>query len=552
MARTSYRIMVGGLIVSVCAVAWAQAPPGAAPVVVQGRTLFTVQTSLGPFTAQDRAAATSDRLTRVSRDLTASIDAIVAVNGGTSTDIALGDRILLTVTDADAQAAGKSRNDLVADYIRSIRSAVTEIRAEFSSRSLLEGAFYTILLTAVLIALLAVLKKVRSAAVTRLQSARIRPIRIQRVELTSAQQIQRILIQAVKAIRFLVIVVAFYIYVPLVLSFYPWTREYAPRLIEYIVSPLRSAGAAVLAYLPSLFVVIISAMGAYFLVRGSHFLFRELGRGTITWPGFYREWAEPTHKIVRFLILAVTVVVVFPYLPGSRSPAFQGISIFLGVLFSLGSTSAVANIIGGVILTYTRAFHIGDRVKIADTIGDVTEKTLLATRIRTIKNEFITVPNSLVLGSHIVNFSSPEGGAALILYTSVSIGYDAPWRTVHDLLIAAALRTHSILKEPAPFVLQTSLDDYYVTYEINAYTSNAPRMAFIYAELHQNIQDCFNESGVEIMSPHYASLRDGNSTTVPREHLPKGYSAPSFRFEQLRHERDPGEAGQGSSKATGR
>ena len=174
---------------------------------------------------------------------------------------------------------------------------------------------------------------------------------------------------------------------------------------------LRSAGEAVLDYLPSLFVVIISAVGAYLLVRVSHFLFRELGRGTITWPGFYREWADPTHKIVRFLILAVTVVVVFPYLPGSRSPAFQGISIFLGVLFSLGSTSAVANIIGGVILTYTRAFQIGDRVKIADTIGDVTEKTLLATRIRTIKNEFITVPNSLVLGSHIVNFSSPEGRA---------------------------------------------------------------------------------------------------------------------------------------------
>ena len=449
-------------------------------------------------------------------------------------------------------AAGKSRNDLVADDIKSIQSAVTDIRAEFSSRSLLEGAFYTLLLTAVLIALLAVLRSLRHAAVTRLQSARIRPIRIQRVELISAQQIQRILIQAVKGIRFLLIVVAFYIYVPLVLSFYPWTREYAPRLIEYIVAPLRSAGAAVLDYLPSLFVVIISAVGAYFLVRGSHFLFRELGRGTITWPGFYREWAEPTHKIVRFLILAVTVVVVFPYLPGSRSPAFQGISIFLGVLFSLGSTSAVANIIGGVILTYTRAFHIGDRVKIADTIGDVMEKTLLATRIRTIKNEFITVPNSLVLGSHIVNFSSPEGGAPLILHTSVSIGYDAPWRTVHDLLIAAALRTPSILKEPAPFVLQTSLDDYYVTYQINAYTSEASRMAVTYAELHQNIQDCFNESGVEIMSPHYASLRDGNSTTIPREHLPKGYSAPPFRFEQTRQERGPEEPGLGSSKGTGR
>lgn len=546
MARTSYGIAVRGLIIFLSAVAWAQAPPGTAPVVVQGRTLFTVQTSLGPFTAQDRAAATSERLTRIAKDLTASTEAITAVNGDTSTDIALGDRVLLTVTDADAIAAGKPRGELVADDIKSIQSAVTAIRAEFSTRSLLEGALYTLLLTAVLIALLTVLRSLRHAAVTRLQRARIRPIRIQRVELLSAQQIQQILIQAVKGIRLLLVVAVFYIYIPMVLSFYPWTREYAPRLIDYIVSPLRSAGAAVLAYLPSLFVVIISAAGAHLLIRGSHFLFRELGRGTIAWPGFYREWAEPTHKIIRFLILAVTVVVVFPYLPGSRSPAFQGISIFLGVLFSLGSTSAVANIIGGVILTYTRAFQIGDRVKIADTIGDVMEKTLLATRIRTIKNEYITVPNSLVLGSHIVNFSSPEGSAPLILHTSVTIGYDAPWRTVHDLLIAAALRTPSILKEPAPFVLQTSLDDYYVTYQINAYTAEASRMAVTYAELHQNIQDCFNDSGVEIMSPHYASLRDGNSTTVPREHLPKDYSAPSFRFEQTRHERGSTEPGLGS------
>jgi small-conductance mechanosensitive channel len=519
MARTSYGIAVGGLIVSLCAVAWAQTPSEPAPVVVDGRTLFSVQTSLGPFSAQDRATATSQRLTRLAQDLTASVDAMTAVNGGTSTDIVLGYRILLTVTDADATAAGKSRAELVADYTKSIQSAITAIRAEYSSRSLLEGAIYTVLLTAVLITLLAGLKRLRSAAVTRLEaSSFVRPIRLQRVELVSARQIKQILIHAVRVVRLFLVVAAVYIYVPLVLSFFPWTREYAPRLVAYVVAPIQSAGEAALNYLPSLFVVIVSGAGAYLLVRISHFLFRELGRGTIMWPGFYREWADPTHKIVRFLILVFTVVVVFPYLPGSSSAAFQGISIFLGVLFSLGSTSAVANIIGGVILTYTRAFQIGDRVKIADTIGDVMEKTLLATRIRTIKNEFITVPNSMVLGSHIINFSSAKGRAALILHTSVSIGYDAPWRTVHDLLIAAALRTPSILKEPAPFVLQTSLDDFYVTYEINAYTSEASRMAVTYAELHQSIQDCFNEAGVEIMSPHYRSLRDGNAAAMPDQY----------------------------------
>ena len=228
------------------------------------------------------------------------------------------------MTDADAKAAGINRNDLVTDDIKRIRSAVSDLRAEYSWRSLLRSALYTLLITSALIGLLILLRRLRSAAGTRLQDVRIPPVRIQRVELISAQQIKQFLMQATKGIRLLLMLAAFYVYLPLVLSLFPWTREYAPRLVEYIVAPLRSAGEAVLAYLPSLFVVIICSVGAYLLIRGSHFLFRELGNGTITWPGFYREWADPTYKIVRFLILAVTVVVVFPYLPGSSSPAFQG------------------------------------------------------------------------------------------------------------------------------------------------------------------------------------------------------------------------------------
>ncbi|MEO8130234.1 MAG: mechanosensitive ion channel family protein [Bryobacteraceae bacterium] len=526
------------VVCALCAAAWAQAPAASAPVIVEGRTLFTVQTNLGPFTAQDRAQAASERIARVSKDLTARLDAIAAVKGDTSTDIALADRVLLTVTEADAKAAGKSRDQLAESYVKIIQSSVAGIRSEYSTRSLLEGSLFAFLITLALIGLLMLLRRLRSVAVTRLETAQMPPIRIQQVELVSTNQSKQYLIQATKAGRLLLVVIALYVYIPLVLSFFPWTRKYSPVLVDYVVAPLRSARDAFLAYLPSLFVVILCAAGAYFLVRISHFLFRELGKGTITWPGFHLEWAQPTHKLLRFLILAFTLVVVFPYLPGSGSPAFQGVSIFLGILFSLGSTSAVANIIGGVILTYSRAFQLGDRIKIADTTGDVVEKTLLATRIRTIKNEFITIPNSMVLSSHIVNFSSPEGGSPLILHTSITIGYDAPWRQVQDLLTAAASRTALILKDPAPFVLQTSLDDFYVTYQINAYTADGSRMAVIYAELHQNIQDCFNESGVEIMSPHYGSLRDGNATTVPAQYLPSGYAAPRFRFDQNRDKRD--------------
>jgi len=529
MLRTRCGVVSAGLILALFALA--QAPAEPAPVVVGGRTIFTLQTNLGPFSAQDRATAAGQRIARVAEDLTASVDAITVVDDGSTTAISVGDRILVSVTEADAQIAGRTRAQLAADYVQSIRAAVTDLRTQYSSRSLLTGGFFTILITGALIALLMALRRLTAAGTRRIERLKIPSIRIQRVELLSEQRIMRILIHLFRFVRLVLVLAALYLYVPLVLSFFPWTREYAPILVEYIVGPLRSAGRAVLDYLPSLFVVIITSVGAYLLIRASYFLFRELGNGTISWPGFYPEWADPTHKIVRFLILALALVVVFPYLPGSSSPAFQGISIFIGILFSLGSSSAIANIIGGVILTYTRAFNIGDRVKIADTIGDVMEKTLLVTRIRTIKNEFITVPNSMVLGSHIINFSSATPSAPLILHTAVTIGYDAPWRKVHELLIAAAGRTSAILKEPAPFVLQTSLDDFFVTYEINAYTVQATRMAAIYAELHQNIQDCFNEGGVEIMSPHYASLREGNAATTPAEYLPKDYTAPAFQVE---------------------
>lgn len=220
--------------------------------------------------------------------------------------------------------------------------------------------------------------------------------------------------------------------------------------------------------------------------------------------------------------MAFAATVAFPYLPGSQTPAFQGISIFLGLLVSLGSSSAIANIVAGIILTYTRAFLVGDRVKITDTTGDVVEKTLFVTRIRTIKNVVITIPNAAVLGSHVINYSAAANDPAtppLILHTTITLGYDVPWRKVHDVLTKAALATGQILEEPAPFVLQTSLDDFYVSYELNAYTSSPGIMAKIYSELHQNIQDQCNEANIEILSPHYRAERDGNQTTIPVDYL---------------------------------
>ena len=258
----------------------------------------------------------------------------------------------------------------------------------------------------------------------------------------------------------------------------------------------------------------------------------EVERGRIRIPGFYTEWTQPTYKIVRFLIFAFTAVIIVPYLPGEESPAFKGVGVFLGVLVSLGSTSAVSNVVAGIILTYTRGFRVGDWVTIGDNTGEVTQQALLATHIKTPKNVEVTIPNSVVLSSHVQNFSMLAQTSGVILHTSVTIGYDAPWREIHDLLIDAALETKQVLREPAPFVLQNALDDSYVEYQINAYTRTPHEMLNIYSELHANIQDSFYEAGVEIMSPVFHALRDGNRTAIPDQYLPKDYRAKSFRVER--------------------
>jgi small-conductance mechanosensitive channel len=510
--------------------AGSQAP--VAPVMVDGHNLFSVPGVLS-FSAEARADAITKRIKDLTRDVMFKPESLSIADAEGTTDIVAGDLVVMSVTDSDARLAGKSRQDLAGDYTQRIRSALDALRHEYSLKSLILGGVYAVLSTAILIFTLRLLGFLFPKLYRKLHSWRgtlIPSLRIQKFELLPAERIANFVIAMARLLRFALVLVALYFYASLVLGFFPWTRGYARVLVGYVLSPLKLVGDAVVAYLPNLFFIAVIILISFYVTKFVRIIFTEVGKQTITFPGFYPDWAEPTYKIVRFLILTLTVIVIFPYLPGSRSPAFQGISIFLGVLFSLGSTSAVANIVAGVILTYMRAFKLGDRVKIADTMGDVTEKTLLVTRVRTVKNVEITIANAMVLSSHIINFSASAEREGLILHTSVTIGYDAPWRTVHQLLVNAALETGHILQDPKPFVLQTALDDFYVRYELNAFTNQPGRMAGIYSDLHENIQDKFNEAGVEITSPHFSSVRDGNRIAIPDDYLPKGYVPPPFRL----------------------
>jgi small-conductance mechanosensitive channel len=351
--------------------------------------------------------------------------------------------------------------------------------------------------------------------VTNWKGTKIRSVRISSSELLTADRLITTLLWFFHVARIFLTLMLLYFYIPLVFSFFPWTEAFTPTLLHYVIDPLKTVFFVIIDYVPKIFLIVIIILITRYILRFVKFIFSEIARGSIQINGFYKDWAEPSYKLVRILILAFALIIIFPYLPGSGSPAFQGISVFLGILFSLGSSSAVANMVSGIVLTYMMPFKVGDRVKISSTVGDVIEKNLLVIRIRTIRNEDITIPSSMVLGCHIINYSSSAQSYGLILNTTISIGYNTPWRVVNNLLIEAALRTDDILKEPKPFVLQKEFIDFNVSYEINAYTHQPNRIDEIYSDLRQNIQDCFNEAGIEIMSPHYLVYRNGNKSTTP-------------------------------------
>jgi len=291
-------------------------------------------------------------------------------------------------------------------------------------------------------------------------------------------------------------------------------------------------GNGFLTYLHNIVPISLIIVITHYLLRFIKLLFGQVERGKIRFMEFYQEWAKPTYQICSFILIAVTAAIIFPYLPGYQSLAFHGISVFIGVLISLGSTSITANTNAGIILLYAHSFQLGDYVQIEEVVGHVEDKNPFVIRICTPKIVLVVLPNATILNSKVTNFSlsARDTGIPLILHTPITLGYDVPWRKIHKALIQAARDCPSIVQDCTPFVLQTSLDDFYVSYQLNAYTHQTSDIPGIHSQLYKNIQDRCDEVDIKIMSPHYnyTALRDGNPTTIPENYLPKDYRSPRF------------------------
>jgi small-conductance mechanosensitive channel len=508
------------------------------PVMLDGKPLFFIRRGVSSFSAEERANAITRRIERIAQNDSIPIEnlTIEQIPDDNSLYLSVDQEVILTVTKQDAKAYRSTPELLAQQALQKIQVAIAQYRQDRKPEQLLKNIIYTVISTfAFLIISFAVIKISGKLFpfIRRLIESLTPGIKIGNVEIISSSNISFFWLRVLRIIRLLVFFLLLFNYATFVLRLFPWTRVFGESILGYFYQSLELVLSSIGQYLPNAFIIAIIIFITYYLIRLIKPFFTAIERGNLVIPGFYTDWAKPTYNLLLVIIIALAAIVAFPYLPGFDSPAFRGVSVFLGLLLSLGSTSAIANVIGGIILIYTRAFRIGDHIQVGEVIGDLIEKNFLVIRICTPTNKIITIPNSSLLSSNVINFSisSRELNRNLIIQTTITLGYDLPWRKAHKTLIEAALETDHILKEPAPFVLQTSLDNFYISYQLNAYTNQPNLMVIIYSELHQNIQDKCNEAGIEILSPSYTSLRDGNTTTIPENYLPSDYVAPPFRVQ---------------------
>lgn len=488
------------------------------PVVVEDDTLFYFYAKRGGHTPQQRAENVAADIAELGKLLNLQPDSVYVESSDIVTDVMYKGKVLVSFTDMDGLWENCTRDQLAAGKRLVIMEKLHQMKESHGLLQLGKRIVYFILVLVGQYLLFWVtnwLFRKLKLRIVRLRNTRLKPFSIQDYELLDTHKQVRLLIFLASLLRYVIMFLQLLLTVPLLFSIFPQTKDLAYQLFSYIWNPVKSIFIGVVDYIPNLFTIFIIYMAVKYLVRLFRYLADEVQSERLKLRGFYPDWAIPTYHIIRFLLYAFMLAMIYPYLPGSNSGVFQGVSVFVGLIVSLGSSTVIGNIIAGLVITYMRPFKIGDRIKLNDTTGNVVEKTPLVTRIRTPKNEVVTIPNSFVMSSHTVNFSQSAREYGLIIHSEVSIGYDVPWRTVNKLLVEAALNTPGVVDDPRPFVLSTSLSDWYPVYQVNAYIKDADRLAEIYSDLHQNIQDRFNEAGVEIMSPHYMAVRDGNASTIP-------------------------------------
>jgi small-conductance mechanosensitive channel len=508
-----------------------------APVTIDGETLFRLR-GVSAFPPEERAHRASQAIAALAKDPIYKPGTLQIVQKDGYLVIMAGSRNIVAVTDLDSAQEQLATPLLAQVLVSRIDTAVQDYRRARQPKALLRGAISALAMAigfgiAVLLFFRFSRFLGRRAQIyrerTKTYRERMSGASSKAPAALDADSLWNSVCNTMRLVRLGIITIGALFVLNAILLMFPWTRSFSNRAIELVLDPLRTVGMEALRSIPDLAFLVVLFFVTRIVLRLAQMFFYALDRDTIKIAAFPSEWAMPTYRLVRILIIVFALVVGYPYLPGSSSEAFKGISLLLGLVFSLGSSGTIANITAGYSLTYRRAYHLGDRVRIGDVVGDVERIRLQVTHLRTLKNEEVIIPNSQILNSNVTNYSSLVKELRLILHTTVGIGYEVSWRQVEALLLMAARRT-SDLPDPAPFVLLKELGDFAVVYELNVHCDRPQDQEWLYAELHRNILDVFNENGVQIMTPAY----EGDPTSAKIVSKDKWFEGAAELLEGLR------------------
>ena len=486
-----------------------QVTPGV-PLVIEGDTLLYIYASLGGEDAAHRVESVARKVTQIGKSLKLTTDSMHIFESEYTADVMCGEVVLIRVSDLDGLWNGMSRHELAEQQMRILSVEIEKLHADYGLKAKLTGLGWAVFLIVVqLLLFLLTARFVRYLRRLVIDGLNVKPLVVKGYELMNVHQEKRILLLLTRVLQIFLVVVQLFISLPLLFSIFPETEKFTWNMINYVWSPLRDMVISFVRYFPNIVKIIVIIYVVRWVLKGLHHLSDEISVGHLKIDRFYQDWAEPTYHIIRIFIIAFTVVVIWPLLPGSESGVFKGVSIFVAALFSLGSTTTIGNLISGIIITYMRPFLVGDYVRIGDQEGEVIEKNAFITRLKDIKGNVVTVPNNSILSQQTINFTAAvRDGKGSVVHSVFTFTYHVPRETVEAYLLEGAARTKLIEKNPKPFVLYTALEDFYTRYEINGYTKATDKLFMVYSELHKNIVDVFHEHNLDPTSSHFIKVQE--------------------------------------------
>lgn len=488
-----------------------------APVIVDGDTLFRLRGS-SALPANERAEEVQNRIIEAAEASDATKVEITFEETELGTRILVDGTYISLVTAADSELEQMELDVLSLLHGEAIRDAIEAYRANRTEQARVSGAIeamaWTVGFVLFVVVILWLHRRIRRKTL-KLVKRYLKDVETATAKSVQAEAIAALIRYGLNFVLLGFFFLGFYYYLSFVLLAFAETRYFAQLLLTYLTQPVLQIVRGIISYIPNMIMLALIAWITVYIIRGMRVFFDAVEAGSFEMGDFEKHWINPTFNIARVVVILIALVFAVPYIPGSDSAAFQGLTILVGAMLSLGANSVVSNMLAGLFVIYRRSTSIGDRIQIGDHIGDVVQIKLMETHLKSIKNELISIPNAQLMNSDVVNFSKKTDGSGLLLHTTVGIGYEEPPEKIEAMLIEAAHRTKGIKAKPEPFVLWTALADYAINYQINGYTTRGSIIPKIKSDLHRNIVAVFNENNVQIMTPSY--MADPPEPKIPAE-----------------------------------